>query len=422
MKHESFVHGRGGSFFKRLYLNNLYRKFIIFSAIVLSVAFFSYTFNPQLSESLTSPFSSPFLDSESESDLPQSQRQKLKDDRNNKLETVQENDDVSTVYEIANETLGFQKLLYLNTKTGHNVGDLITLQSIISGIRPTEFLGVSIDDLNEKGLAPAQYPKKLKQDSKASYRSHANLWQKIIQENWETVFVLSPDATWDMDIKKMMFHFSQGLEDLMRQEGLLAEDEHFSAEDPYLHKHWDILQLGTCYPKETNKDKSLQYYDPFVPDNVTYFGTQVDENRRIVRHRSEEKCVTAYAISKAGALKLLLTSDVDMSKPIDVVIRDMVANKDIDSFSVYPVLFAKWTYKKDLLPRPKEEQQKFEALPEEEQEKEKGRIEEVWRVSKSKFVSWEYFAGNKDSEFKRGALWNLSEFFKPRTKPELEQL
>lgn len=424
-------------FFKSIYLNVLYRKIIVLFAIILSIGYISFAYHPQIAQNLSTATSSAIEsinDASSSSSKTNTESASSLKPLNPKLEKPEES------YEIANETLGFQKFYYLNTKTGHSYSDLITLQSIISGVNPTEFESLKPDEVNEKGLPPAEY-QKLKSQGKAVYRSHANLWQHMITNNVQTALIMSHDVTWDVNIKEMMAYFSKGLEEFLTKQKIInSEDEtaddsnpnkftpkeHISAEDPYLHKNWDVLMFGSCNQHSANKDRSIEYHDPYSPvfyanenkegepQYPKYFGKQLSPNTRVIRQNAEESCVSAYAITQAGALKLLLTSDVDMGSPIDDVIRDMVVKGRLNTFSVYPVLFAKWQYLDQAKGKTPKEYEEFQKLTTEEKEDIRSKELSFWVKVKETFVVWKYSPVHEDSAFNDGALFKLKEFFKPR--------
>ncbi|VVT58204.1 uncharacterized protein SAPINGB_P006089 [Magnusiomyces paraingens] len=280
-------------------------------------------------------------------------------DSNSKFENLHsdndnDNDDhdddahAQDVVGLANSTLGFQKILYLNVPDRYNLDDTITMQSALSGIKPEQFIGVNIKTLKEEGLPPSSRPEPMIAGVKACYRSHANMWRKMIDEGWETMLILEADAVWDINIRQIFYHFGQGLEQLMKKRNILEKGEHATENDPYLSKHWDVIQFGGCYANERRKDVSVQYYDPYAPSGVHFFGDLIKNNRRVVRWQAGEVCTVSYAISRAGAMKLLLRTAIDMNEPVDLILAIMIESGGLTSYSVYPVMFDQWQYKSTL--------------------------------------------------------------------------
>lgn len=97
-----------------------------------------------------------------------------------------------------NATLGFQKIAYINLDTRYDLDDALVLQSSLSGLRIDRFSAVDATTLTDKGLPPAStdwYTKKSR-GVLACYRSHANLWRKMLEERWETLLIFEADVAW----------------------------------------------------------------------------------------------------------------------------------------------------------------------------------------------------------------------------------
>lgn len=329
---------------------------------------------------------------------------KEQEDKENSESQKQEDE----FYDIANSTLGFQKLFYINIPGRYDLDDTITMQSVVSGIEPELYTGAIKKDIPEDnvGLPPySEYP--ITTNEKACYRSHANIWKQMLEENWESVLILEADATWDINIRKIFYHFSQGLEDLMRDRGFIDPDTHYSKKDPYLVKYWDTLHFGGCYHGHRRNHHSLPYYDPYAPPDFTYFGREVKPEHRVVRFRGEEVCTTAYAVTKRGAMKLLSRYNIDMNLPIDVVIKDMIVDKQLDQYTVLPIFFAQWVYVEGIGAESKNSDvRKYKSS-----EKTKEEVEKLWSDIHNRLIIWDYIFHQKNANFRQGSLMNLKHFF-----------
>lgn len=257
-----------------------------------------------------------------------------------------EHEDIETEVEgVSNSTLGMQKIFHINMPNRYDREDLITLQTILSGIRSELVPGVSIVEIDEKGLPPMLgQGTELTSGAIACYRSHANVWRKMIHEDIQSAVILEGDATWDVNLRYSAYHLSHALETIMKQQGFLLPGEHSTKQDPLMSKHWDVLQLGGCYSLPVRTNLHIQYYDKYAPPNLEFYGEKVRADHRVIRFRGEEVCTVAYAISKRGAMKLLLRTAVDMDDPVDLVIQRMIRDGQLISYSVWPVLFNQWTY------------------------------------------------------------------------------
>ncbi|VVT49669.1 uncharacterized protein SAPINGB_P002384 [Magnusiomyces paraingens] len=251
---------------------------------------------------------------------------------------------------LANETLGLQKIFYININTRFDRENTFHLQSSLSGIRADRiegFKAAEIAKLREQGMnLPSS--KKSPDSIIGCYMAHNKVWQKVLDENLSTALIMEADAAWDVNIRAIMYHLSHGLEHMLRQQNLLMSNEHSTKQDPYLSSHWDVLQLGACWREPPRSNLAVQYYDPHVNSGFHYYGKPLTLNRRVIRYREANACTVAYAVSQAGARKLALRAGVDMDMPVDIVIKRLVALGLLRTYSVFPVLFDQWEYKYSL--------------------------------------------------------------------------
>ncbi|VVT49973.1 uncharacterized protein SAPINGB_P002537 [Magnusiomyces paraingens] len=352
---------------------------------------------------------------------------------NNDDSSLEEEPYKDDLLELTNSTLGFSKLIYLNVPSRYDLDDTMTMQSVISGIRPERFEGVTTDDVTKlnpnndgsrvidpKGFAPAanRYLT-MGPGGLACFRSHANIWRLMIKNNWKTLLVLEGDAAWDVNIRRIMPHFSRGLEQLMHKLGKIDNDTHVSRNDPYLSDHWDFINLGGCYANPKRKELSVQYYDPYAPEGtekspLMIHGMTIEKQRRLVRYQTEEACTGAYAITRQGAHKLLLRSMVDMGNPVDLVIRGLVASGALEDYSVFPILFNQGSYRKDLGP-----QSKGSETGDPNKNKQLSEANIPWDDIHKTMNIWRYGIPGL-SRFKKGMLLNLQDYIFTKTEPMLD--
>lgn len=121
----------------------------------------------------------------------------------------------------------------------------------------------------------------------------------------------------------------------------------YSADDPWLSKHWDLLSLGQCFEHSQDKDINLIYKDARVPEGSNYWGRKLG-HERVIRKSGGITCTTAYAISHTGAAKLLMRSAVDLDNPVDLLIRRLTLSHDLVAYSVMPPIIAQWEYRNDV--------------------------------------------------------------------------
>lgn len=222
----------------------------------------------------------------------------------------------------------------------------------------------------------------------------------------------------------MTYHLAHGLESIMRQQGFLLPEEGATPEDPLLSSHWDFLQLGGCFPLRRRANLNIQYYDPYAPNFLKYYGEPVKPNHRVIRYRGEEVCTVAYAVSRRGALKLLLRTAVDMEQPVDLVIKEMIDNGQLQSYTVWPVFVNQWVYKKSLGIGYKDSEIRGPTGPSNNTSVSKT----MWQTLHNTLNVWGYRFPS-DSRFTNGVLENLKGFIfdnapagGPTTPPTEEEL
>lgn len=247
----------------------------------------------------------------------------------------------------ANRTLGFETIQFINLAHRFDYADVMALNGAITGVDIQTSPGVTPDDIKEKGISPQsnQYG----EPQKACYRSHSNVWRKMVENNWQTMLVLESDATWDKNIKRVMQRLSAALNAHLKTSPSSRDNTtEASEEDPYLYNNWDMLTFGLCNdgPQYLETD-SLQYSDPDAPA-YDFFDRKLPGGERLVRRSHEPVCTTAYAISQAGARKMLLRGAIDYNRQVDLTIMDMVITEQILAYSTSPVIYAAWEYKQGI--------------------------------------------------------------------------
>lgn len=100
-----------------------------------------------------------------------------------------------------NSTLGFQKILYLNLPERYDLDDAMILQAAVADIDVTKYDALIAAELNAKGLPPQSSPYR-SAGGRACYRSHANMWRKMLEDDIETMLIMESDAAWVSAAKK----------------------------------------------------------------------------------------------------------------------------------------------------------------------------------------------------------------------------
>lgn len=245
-----------------------------------------------------------------------------------------------------NATLGFQSIQYIHLPEMFDKEDAIITQSSVSGIEMTRFEAVDVGSFrtNGKGLPPRSSNSELKEGEKACFRSHMEVWKKMVKENIQTMLIVEDDAVWDVNIRKIHTRIARGIYELNKKLDTACSP---TRNDPYCSDTWDILSFGSCHDREAIKEQSVIIPDPDSPLEQEYFGTPL-EDQRVVRKLPFLACTTAYALSLQGAKRLLLRASLDMDLPIDLVMGHTIEDGKLTAMSVYPQTMAQWTYREGI--------------------------------------------------------------------------
>ncbi|KAE9979395.1 hypothetical protein EG328_000880 [Venturia inaequalis] len=183
------------------------------------------------------------------------------------------------------------------------------------------------------------------------WRSHANVWRKIINEDIATAIILEDDADWDVNVKEQMFLQSQAI---LSNPNLVTNDNSVENGKPY-RDDWDIFFLGACgvsphVNKTANVGPYLVVKDPFMEerrkltptfiDSLNHFGVH-EEGERVLFRASATLCTTGYAVSKKGAGRLLYHIGwKDFSSPVDNEMSWRIEDGSVRGITTAPAIFA----------------------------------------------------------------------------------
>lgn len=311
--------------------------------------------------------------------------------------------DLDPFHTAKNKTLGFHRIEYINLPSRYDSDDAIFLQCLVSNITMNKTDAVDGSSLSDKGLPPQDRPKELQPGEKACFRSHTNLWRRMIQENWPSLLILESDAAWDVNIRDINYRIAKGLDQLIRQYKLSQQESHPwpHPDDPFNIGEWDLISFGSCKDGPAHHDKYIVINDPDSPVGVNnYFGIRNLTNERVVRKAGNMVCTNSYAVSRQGALKLLLRSALYQGQPVDVAMGDMIRDGDLNAYSIYPPPFAQWEYIQGIGAA------ELNSNIRKSSEKQLSETEfiETWAKIKAQKSVWALNKLYKDASFRNGAL------------------
>ena len=120
----------------------------------------------------------------------------------------------------------------------------MSLAASFTGIDLTMVPAVKAQDVHDKVIPPSWSQERLAA-SLGCWRSHANVWRKIITEDISTAIILEDDADWDSNIKEQMFLQSEAI---LTNPNLITKDSGVEKGKPYsmwLGRH--DLAISTNY-------------------------------------------------------------------------------------------------------------------------------------------------------------------------------
>lgn len=196
---------------------------------------------------------------------------------------------------------------------------------------------------------------------------------------------------------------------LLTQMGRLSDPqaEKPTPEDPYMSKHWEVIQFGGCWEKKEDLGKDYRrYHDPYMQqlEFPNFFdGEPYGADTRVLRAQNEVMCTTAYAVTRSAARKLLLRAALDMNTPIDGLIAEVIRDRHVKAFTVSPYLIAQWEYRGDLGVLAKNSD--IDAYKGQDVSSDTARA--GWRAARKEMNVWAYNGMYRHAIFRNSALHRL---------------
>ena len=181
------------------------------------------------------------------------------------------------------------------------------------------------------------------------WRSHANAWSHIISSGISSALILEDDVDFSVGIRDILEGVSTHLQ------GVLGNQEPYGMVDG---NSWDMLALGHChhrlpdpkiYPKAARQIQS--WVDPYAPesDNLSeqFLPGTRSKNIRVLAPAKEMRCTHAYAVTRAGAMRLLYGIGGPgriLDRQMDWIMMDMLDQGLLKGYLTLPTIFGQWGY------------------------------------------------------------------------------
>ncbi|KAM4060802.1 glycosyltransferase family 25 (LPS biosynthesis protein) domain-containing protein [Hirsutella rhossiliensis] len=270
---------------------------------------------------------------------------------------------LSALDDINNATLGFEKVFVVGLPSRTDRRDGMVLQAALSNIDIDFIDGVKDSDIPEKAIPKApENAHHIRGPALGSWRGHMNAIQQIVRQNLSSALVLEDDVDWDIRLRSQLRDFALSTHALVQP--LWAAPGHFAdatfpgraegapstaleldyeqlpptvppTTSPY-GDGWDVLWIGHCgmhFPFEDGlvpKGRIIHREDVTVPKrehlwtlNIPFtLKDKYPEHTRAVHHVQEGVCSLGYAVSRAGARKILRHIALrEASDAFDILLR-----------------------------------------------------------------------------------------------------
>ena len=211
-----------------------------------------------------------------------------------------------TVAAIQNSTLGFERVLMINLPIRTDKLDMFALAASQTGFNFSVIEGV------ENGKIPAvALPWDWGDEEppvRGVWRAHLNAILTVVREGLSSALIIEDDADWDVNIKSQLPPIAMGTQHLLN-----TSQKHNEPHSPY-GDGWDMLWLGHCASEaKEDTERFLINNDPTVPPpskqwnmwTPGYNAQGVTNSTRVVSRNNNAICTQGYAVSYAGAQKIL---------------------------------------------------------------------------------------------------------------------
>lgn len=253
-----------------------------------------------------------------------------------------------TVAQIQNASLGFESVFLINLPIRTDKLDAQILAASLTGFNFTVIPGVQNDE-----VAPATLPWAFAKDTPnvhGCWRAHLNALRKMVYEGVQTALIIEDDSDWDVNLMtRILPSIAAGTQKLLH-----TDEKHQTPHSPY-GDGWDLLWLGHCASElRIDAERFLIHNDPTVrpPSKAWemwdsgYNAKAVTNSTRVVSKANNAICTNGYAVSLAGARKILYHASIEPNPdPIDTRFNSLCDSKyskkypHFECLHVYPAIF-----------------------------------------------------------------------------------
>ncbi|KAK9479777.1 hypothetical protein V1514DRAFT_327370 [Lipomyces japonicus] len=248
-----------------------------------------------------------------------------------------------------NATLGFGDIKYISMPFRTDRQDAVHLLASIHGLKMSKVDGVVGESIHSKSVPDGGAG--LRPPELGCWRAHVNVWREFLDSGKDTMLVLEDDLDFDVNIKNIFQRISIQMQH--NQLRVTPPTEHEQRSAPY-GLDWDVMYLGQCSDYASDRKYLSQIFDdPDTPsradthphfvgmmNSLGIYGKQIGKVR-VISPSWGPVCTLAYAITRAGAQRLLLNlSYLGLTTAVDVdIIRKLQAGV-IRGYTITPPPFS----------------------------------------------------------------------------------
>jgi hypothetical protein len=242
---------------------------------------------------------------------------------------------------IQNRTLGFQEVKVISLPERTDKHDSWAVAASVFGLDYTLADGVDADSISPKALP---YTMNKKPTVVACWRAHMDVLQDMVNRNVASTLIFEDDADWDVSLRSQLTQFARGSRWLLNSTSSEAFDSPYGPD-------WDMLWIGNCGANVDPWDRRRFVIpnDPSAVPAKVFGGVSSPDMRhwkdqiqtRVIMSQHDGTCTASYAISLAGARKVLYHMSMQpYDAPVDWGYADMCREKKsgFNCIAPYPTI------------------------------------------------------------------------------------
>ncbi|KAK9242254.1 hypothetical protein V1506DRAFT_548167 [Lipomyces tetrasporus] len=252
-----------------------------------------------------------------------------------------------------NASLGFGEIVYISMPERTDRQDAMNMLASAFGLKLKLVPGVRGTEMSPKAI-PEGVPERMQPSELGCWRAHVDAWRYLLDSDMDTLLIFEDDLDWNPNVKKTLETLSLQMQNSKIR---LTEPSNYERERAPYGLDWDVLYVGSCKDGANPEFKHIAqiWDDPDVPDiehlkpatleTLHDYGL-VDADigrKRVLAPAYRTLCTTAYAITRQGAQRLLLTmSYLGLHAAVDNDMSRIFRDGQLRGYTVTPPAFSQF--------------------------------------------------------------------------------